>query len=69
MTPPEVYGLDLDTLCRRVYVTERRTEGDHVELGVDLQDQTALEPCVDSLDGWFLAEELAIGICRGLEDR
>ena len=51
-----------------MYVTERRTEGYHIEVGIDVEDQTALETCVDSLDSSFLAEELAISIGRSLQD-
>ena len=68
MTPPEVYRLDLDALSGRMDVTQRGAEGDHIEVGIDVEDQAALQTSVDRLDRCFLAEELAIGIRRSLED-
>ena len=49
-------------------VTQRGTEGNHIEIGIDVKDQAALQTSVDRLDRCFFAEELAVGICRGLED-
>ena len=51
-----------------MYVTHRRTEGNHIEVGILRKEESALETCVDSLDLGILAEELAIGALSDLEN-
>ena len=59
--PPEGNGGYEQALVGRVYATHGGAEGYHIEVGVFLKEESALETCVDGFHLGLLAEELSLG--------
>ena len=60
MIPYHLDGRDKQTLIGGVDITERRTETDHVHVGVFLGEEAALQPGMDTQHLRILAEELPV---------
>lgn len=60
MIPDHLYGGDEQTLVRSMYASERGTKAYHIEMGILLAEEAALETCVNGEDDGILAEEAAI---------
>ena len=58
-----------ETLLRRVDAVHLRAYADHVEEGVFLQEQSALQSGMDSQDLWFSAEEVGVGLACDVQQR
>ena len=62
-----VCGLDVEFLGRRVNTCHPRTEADHIEIRVLLEEESALESCVDSHYQGVLSFVLFPGLNSGLK--
>ena len=50
-----------------MHTAERRTEGDHLQIGILFEEQTALQPGMDGADLGFGAEQPSVGIDGDLQ--
>ena len=61
MIPDHLDGGDVQTLIGRVDETEGGAEAHHVEVGVTLREEAALETCMDAANDGLFLEELLVG--------
>ena len=62
--PELAYGGNLKTLVRRVYATQCGAERDHLQLGILLEEETALQACMYSSDLWLNAKKTLVALYR-----
>lgn len=58
---------DFEPFVGRMHAAERRTEGDHLQIGILFEEQTALQPGMDGADLGFGAEQPFVGIDGDLQ--
>ena len=62
MIPDHLYSGDVETLVGSMYEAQSGAEADHVELGITLGEEAALQSGVDATYDGILAEELLVGV-------
>lgn len=68
MVPELLYGGNQHTLIGRVNALQGRTKGDHIQMGIFIEEETTLQSGMDGLDLGLYAKQAFVALGSNLQN-